>query len=96
MRDDTPSRTAAWVAAARHLGRLLPERLRLADDPFGAAFTSPVLAQLIEQAIDEAIARGLITKSELRAIVSELPEKSPFSREIGTVMKKLQPKGGRQ
>jgi methyltransferase (TIGR00027 family) len=53
MRDDTPSRTAAWVAAARHLGRLLPERLRLADDPFGAAFTSPMLAQLIEQAIED-------------------------------------------
>ena len=53
MKDDTPSRTAAWVAAARHFGRLLPERVRLADDPYGAAFTSPVLAKLIEDAIVE-------------------------------------------
>jgi methyltransferase (TIGR00027 family) len=54
MREDTPSRTAAWVAAARHLGRLLPPDIRLADDPFGAGFTSPKLARLIEQAIEES------------------------------------------
>jgi methyltransferase (TIGR00027 family) len=54
MRDDTPSRTAAWVAAARHLGRLLPEDSRLVDDPFGAAFTSQVLARVIEDVVDEA------------------------------------------
>ena len=49
MRDDTPSRTAAWVAAARHLGRLLPDDVRIADDPFGAAFTSLAFARMIEQ-----------------------------------------------
>ena len=54
MRDDTPSRTAAWVAAARHFGRLLPEGVRIADDPYGAIFTSATLAGLIEQAIAEA------------------------------------------
>ena len=48
MRDDTPSRTAAWVAAARQLGRLLPQSVRIADDPFGAAFTSPQLHRVIE------------------------------------------------
>jgi methyltransferase (TIGR00027 family) len=53
MRDDTPSRTAALVAAARQLGRLLPEATRLADDPYGAAFTSPQLARLIERASSE-------------------------------------------
>jgi len=68
MRGDTPSRTAAWVAAARHLGRLLPEPLRLADDPFGAAFTSPLLAQLIEQAIDEAPVERFTLSSALHAI----------------------------
>lgn len=52
MRDDTPSRTAAWVAAARHFGRLLPEDIRLADDPYGAVFTSARLAGLIEAAIE--------------------------------------------
>src|SRR5262249_45393487 len=29
MRDDAPSRTAQWVAAARGMGRLLPEGVRL-------------------------------------------------------------------
>ncbi len=48
MRDDTPSRTAAWVAFARQAGRLLPVDQRLADDPFGAAFTSPLLARWLE------------------------------------------------
>jgi methyltransferase (TIGR00027 family) len=33
-----PSRTAAWVAACRSFGVLLPERERLADDPYGARF----------------------------------------------------------
>ena len=45
MRDETPSRTAAFVAAARHLGQLLPERARLVDDPYGAAFVSPAIAE---------------------------------------------------
>jgi len=47
MRDDAPSRTAQWVAAARGAGRLLPEAVRLADDPYGVAFSSPGLARLL-------------------------------------------------
>jgi methyltransferase (TIGR00027 family) len=39
MRDETPSFTAAWVAAMRGLGAFLPERLRLVDDPFGVRFS---------------------------------------------------------
>lgn len=50
MRDDTPSRTAALVAAARQLGQLLPDDVRLVDDPYGAAFTSRWIASMIEQA----------------------------------------------
>jgi methyltransferase (TIGR00027 family) len=34
-----PSRTAQWVAAARTLGGLLPDELRIADDPHGLAYT---------------------------------------------------------
>ena len=49
MRDDTPSRTAAWVAAARTLGKLLPEHARLVDDPYGAAFSSPAVARLLDR-----------------------------------------------
>jgi methyltransferase (TIGR00027 family) len=59
MRDDTPSRTAQWVAAARGLGRLLPEAVRIADDPYGLAFSSSSLAGLINRRGDRggAIAR---------------------------------------
>jgi methyltransferase (TIGR00027 family) len=39
MRDETPSYTAAWVAAMRGLGVFLPDRLRLVDDPFGLRFS---------------------------------------------------------
>jgi len=49
MRDDSPSRTAAFVAAARHLGQLLPEEARLIDDPYGAAFTSARAAAFLER-----------------------------------------------
>jgi methyltransferase (TIGR00027 family) len=48
MRDGTPSRTAQWVAATRSLGRLLPQAVRIADDPYGLAFASPRLARLID------------------------------------------------
>jgi methyltransferase (TIGR00027 family) len=52
MRDDSPSRTAGFVAAARHLGHLLPETARLVEDPYGAAFVSPAIARWIDQRID--------------------------------------------
>src|SRR5690242_16296156 len=69
MRDDTPSRTARWVAAARGLSRLLPETVRLADDPYGLAFSSSGLADRVNRSSHgpgsraEAIARipGLST-----------------------------------
>jgi methyltransferase (TIGR00027 family) len=38
MREGTPSRTAAWVAAARSMGTYLPPEARLADDPYGLSF----------------------------------------------------------
>jgi methyltransferase (TIGR00027 family) len=53
MRDDSPSRTAAFVAAARHLGQLLPDSVRLVDDPYGAAFVSPQIASWIDQRVDK-------------------------------------------
>jgi methyltransferase (TIGR00027 family) len=43
MQTGKPSQTAAWVAAARSLGQLLPKAERLAYDPYGVAFlTGPV------------------------------------------------------
>ena len=40
MRDAIPSRTAAFVAAARSYGALLPPEARLIDDPYGARFAA--------------------------------------------------------
>ena len=56
MREQTPSRTAAWVAAARGLGSLLPEGVRLVEDPYGAAFTSPRLKRFIDARGPSALA----------------------------------------
>jgi len=56
MRDDTPSRTAKWVAAARGLGMLLPDHVRIADDPYGVAFSSPRIAKLLEERNPRALA----------------------------------------
>ena len=63
MRDDAPSRTAQLVAAARGMGRLLLEAVRIADDPYGLAFASPRIARLVDRTRDarpdraQAIAR---------------------------------------
>lgn len=61
MRDETPSRTAAWVALSRHAGRLLPGELQLADDPYGAAFASPLLAKVIERGVGKAPGEAIVT-----------------------------------
>ena len=58
MRDDAPSRTAQWVAAARGMGRLLPEAVRIADDPYGLAFASPSIARLVDRTRDERPTRA--------------------------------------
>jgi methyltransferase (TIGR00027 family) len=59
MRDDTPSRTAAWVAAARGLGHLLPADVRLADDPYGTAFAGARLARFLDRFAQADVARRL-------------------------------------
>jgi methyltransferase (TIGR00027 family) len=40
MRETTPSRTAAWVAACRSYGAALPDEARLIDDPYGLPFAT--------------------------------------------------------
>jgi methyltransferase (TIGR00027 family) len=52
MKDDSPSRTAAFVAAARQLGQLLPDNVRLVDDPYGVAFASPAVGRWLERETD--------------------------------------------
>ncbi len=46
VKPDTPSQTAAVVAAARSLGRHLPRAARLVSDPYGLRFLYPALAQI--------------------------------------------------
>ncbi len=46
MRESTPSRTAAWVAAMRGLAPMLPRDLRLCDDPYGLRFAGKAFSRL--------------------------------------------------
>ena len=64
MREDSPSRTAAFVAAARQLGQLLPENVRLVDDPYGAAFASPLVGRWLGAKTDSL--RPLATMPGMR------------------------------
>jgi methyltransferase (TIGR00027 family) len=54
VKEHVPSRTAAWVASARALGRHLPQEVRLIDDPYGAAFTEGMGTARVAQAIERA------------------------------------------
>jgi methyltransferase (TIGR00027 family) len=53
MKEETPSRTAAFVAAVRQLGQLLPPEARLVEDPYGAAFTSATVGRALERNADQ-------------------------------------------
>ena len=52
MRAETPSRTAAWVAAARGMSRHLPDEVRLADDPYGDAFADDLASRTFFRVVD--------------------------------------------
>jgi len=56
LRDGTPSRTAQFVAAVRGFGMLLPDSVRIADDPYGIAFTSPRMQKLFAEGAPRALA----------------------------------------
>jgi methyltransferase (TIGR00027 family) len=70
MRDGTPSRTAQFVAAARGLAMLLPDDVRIAEDPYGVAFASPQLAKLISDRDHSSPARALVAVPGLRAWIA--------------------------
>lgn len=48
MKQERPSQTAAWVAAARSVGQLLPKNRQLAFDPYGQAFVQGPLLRFTE------------------------------------------------
>jgi methyltransferase (TIGR00027 family) len=61
VKQDTPSQTAAVVAAARTLGRYLPPGARLVSDPYGLRFIYPSIASTIHaSAVPTALAVRLI------------------------------------
>jgi methyltransferase (TIGR00027 family) len=91
MRDETPSRTAAFVAAARHLGNLLPERARLVEDPYGAAFVSPAIARLLDR--EAARLRPLSAIPGMREWILYMQVRT---RVIDDALKDFLAKGGRQ
>lgn len=57
MQDERPSVTAAWVAAMRTCGSLLPPQYQLADDPYGAALAGTrMLGRLADTRLGRALA----------------------------------------
>ncbi|MDB4956483.1 MAG: SAM-dependent methyltransferase [Myxococcales bacterium] len=89
MRDDAPSRTAAWVAAGRQLGMLLPDNVRLVEDHYGAAFSSPALASLIER-------QGLRAAANVPGIRSWILYMQVRTRVIDDALRAFVAGGGRQ
>src|SRR5215208_2081213 len=91
MRHDTPSFTAASVAALRGLGALLPADARIADDPYGARFAGR-LAPLIALA-QRVPALGRAATWPLRHWVAYLQVRT---RAIDDVLLDFVGSGGRQ
>src|SRR6185295_7749910 len=94
MRDDTPSRTAQWVAAARGMGRLLPEAVRIADDPYGTAFASSSLARLINR--DHAPGGRGETFAKLPGVATWIVYMQVRTRVIDDAVRTFVACGGRQ
>jgi methyltransferase (TIGR00027 family) len=67
VKDERPSLTAAWVAAARTYGALLPERYRLADDPYGASLAG---ARLLERLANTRLGRMLSVRPGLGTFIA--------------------------
>jgi methyltransferase (TIGR00027 family) len=95
MRDDTPSRTAQWVAAARGMGRLLPDSVRIADDPYGMAFGSSSIRRLMERTRD--------ARPDRAAAIARIPGLSTWivhmqvrTRLIDDAVRSFAAAGGRQ
>ncbi|MEP6860122.1 MAG: SAM-dependent methyltransferase [Deltaproteobacteria bacterium] len=83
MNDERASVTAAWVAAMRTGGALLPPEYRLADDPYGAALAG---SRAIERLADTRLGRALATRRGLGTFIAYMQVRTrvldDFAREI--------------
>lgn len=70
MLDHRPSFTAAFVAACRGLGPMLPRAARLVDDPLGLRFAGPWLTPLARPLLS---ARGPLRVAAQGALLPVLP-----------------------
>lgn len=90
MRADAPSLTAAWVALARYLGRLLPAESQLAEDPYGALFSAPAAAEALARS---AAGRRLAVRPGLGTWIAYLQVRT---RVIDDDVRAFVARGGRQ
>lgn len=83
MKDERPSVTAAWVAAARTCGALLPPAYRLADDPYGAALAG---TRVVERLADTRLGRVLATRRGVGSFIAYMQVRTrvldDFARQI--------------
>jgi methyltransferase (TIGR00027 family) len=68
--DDVPSRTAAWVAVLRGLGRYLPPHLQLVDDPFGLRFAADLALPRVGRGLAARTRRWWMRGRIARSVVS--------------------------
>jgi methyltransferase (TIGR00027 family) len=91
MKTDTPSRTAAFVAALRTMARELPPEARLADDPYGAEFEGDLRRQL-----HRALAKLGIPVHRLPGVTGWILEMQVRTRLIDDAVRAFVADGGRQ
>ncbi|MEJ7596432.1 MAG: SAM-dependent methyltransferase [Kofleriaceae bacterium] len=91
MKDGTPSRTAQWVAAARGMGMLLPDAVRIADDPYGAAFSSPAFSRLLGRS-----GRSLATLAAMPGLRTWIIYMQVRTRVLDDAVRAFVAAGGRQ
>ena len=87
MKESRPSFTAAWVAACRGVGGMLPPESRLVDDPFGLRFAGPVTAGVMQ------------TVARVPALISRMPAVLWLqirTRVLDDVLRDFVAAGGRQ
>ena len=95
MRQQQRSQTAAWVAAARSAGQLLPKAQQLASDPYGIAFVEGALQRLTQHAFErpELFRRLLPRLSSLEAFLLWMQLRT---RALDDVLREFIASGGRQ